>query len=1098
MIDPANSSEERYGRFLGLLQAAQGLDGDELRLFLDAQCGDDRSLRAEIERHLSLKEQAARLASQTGPILQVVGDSSSAVPPGPSLGSRIGPYRLLEILGEGGMGIVYLAEQTEPVQRRVALKLIKVGMDTKEVTARFQAERQALAIMQHPNIASVFDAGATESGRPYFVMEHVAGEPITRYCDRHRLDTRQRLALFVTVCDAVQHAHQKAIIHRDIKPSNLLVMLRDGKPVPKVIDFGIAKALDRRLTGDTLFTVKGQLVGTPEYMSPEQAEMGSLGVDTRTDIYSLGVVLYELLAGALPFDSKVLREAGLATIPKILREQEPAMPSTRVSRLGEASAEVAAKRATDVQSLARQLRGDLDWVVMKAMAKDPARRYASASELASDILRHLGHEPVLARPPSAVYRLGKLLKRRKVPVAVAAGVVLLLVAFAVGSSVAREMRIRERSEKARAALAEGDLESAKAEARVLEVDYPRLPETYEIRAEVRSAERRSEIEKAQALRLEGERLWKQHRDVKENVRELETAWIDERDRPPFWRPVWERGEEVERWNTLRSTRRDVEADYNRAVLTLHKALEIAPSDSEEHASIRRALAEAYFTRYKEAEAGDEVRLGPDWLRRMVEALAAGYEDELGGGGTVALQTDPPGAAVYWFRYEEREARLVPIPCRPALGGREPQEGWLHEDPFLQVERVWKPGLSTLLEGDRILEVNGTAVRSHGDLARSLRGVARDEEVEVKALRRGRDERFRWIPFPGTGTELELDELRLVHPYLQSGVTFSAYPLECTSDNRVGITAAGSSLEVGLPRGSYLFVFRKEGYEDTRVPLAMPWEGREVTVRLLKGEEIPPGFVYIPAGPARTGGDPEAFQSLDWGVRPLKGFFMSKHELTLGEWLEFLNDDEVRSRTDDKGKYAPAMSEEVRSELRAARGTETRPITLGTYLPRDATGRWAAPEGASLKLPAGEISYLAALEYIHWRNRKEERWRYRFPTDHEWERAARGVDRRIYVWGSIPVWNYCCSFLAKIEGGPDLVEAGASPFDESVFGVRDLAGSVSEHTDGRPASKLRNRAYRGGSSRDPDDLYFHVASRNSIAPWMAFLKSGLRLVVELGP
>jgi tetratricopeptide (TPR) repeat protein len=333
------------------------------------------------------------------------------------------------------MGVVYLAEQVEPVERRVALKIIKLGMDTRQIVARFETERQALAVMDHPNIAKVFDAGATETGRPYFVMELARGIPITDYCDRHKLPTRERLELFIAVCQAVQHAHQKGVIHRDLKPSNILVVIQDDRPVPKIIDFGIAKATDHRLAERTLFTEQGQLIGTPEYMSPEQAEMSGLDVDTRTDIYSLGVILYELLVGLLPFDAQKLRSAGFGEIQRIIRETEPPKASTRLSTQKETKAEIAAKRRTDAGSLVKLLRGDLDWITMKAMAKDRTHRYSTASELAADIKRHLRHEPVSAGPPSTVYRVRKYIRRHKLGVAAAAVVMLAVLIGTAGTTI---------------------------------------------------------------------------------------------------------------------------------------------------------------------------------------------------------------------------------------------------------------------------------------------------------------------------------------------------------------------------------------------------------------------------------------------------------------------------------------------------------------------------------------------------------------------------------------------------------------------------------------------------------------------------------------
>jgi serine/threonine protein kinase/formylglycine-generating enzyme required for sulfatase activity len=339
---------------------------------------------------------------------------------------RIGPYRILEPIGQGGMGSVYLAEQIELLRRRVALKLIKLGMDTQEVIARFEAERQALALMNHPNIARVYDAGVSEQGRPYFVMEYVPGVSITQYCDAHRLSLAERLDLFLRVCDAVHHAHQRGVVHRDIKPSNVLVMRLDGKPVPKIIDFGVAKATNQRLTERTVFTQQGRIIGTPEYMSPEQAETSGLEVDARTDVYSLGVVLYELLAGQLPFDRETLRKAGLAEIHRIIREVDPPRPSVRVQQRGLDGEQAAYQRRLTAGVHARQLRGALDWITMRAMDKDPGRRYSTPEALAADIVRYLNDDQVEAGPPSSLYRI-RVFSRRHAAFVRAAVVVAVLV-----------------------------------------------------------------------------------------------------------------------------------------------------------------------------------------------------------------------------------------------------------------------------------------------------------------------------------------------------------------------------------------------------------------------------------------------------------------------------------------------------------------------------------------------------------------------------------------------------------------------------------------------------------------------------------------------
>jgi eukaryotic-like serine/threonine-protein kinase len=446
-----SDGQERWRRIALVFDEAISLSREERSGFLDRACGGDLDLRQQVADLLRSSDRAsgflsAPLQLSSGSLLHRVVDETSADDHSPLAlpAEVIGPYRLIGKIGEGGMGEVWRAEQSAPIRRQVALKLIKPGMDTRQVVARFEAERQALAWMDHPAIARVFDAGETPRGLPYFVMELVPGVSITDYCDQERLTVRERLDLFEQVCEGVQHAHQRGIIHRDLKPSNILVAVEGQKPLPKIIDFGVAKAAAAPLTDKHLYTELGTMIGTPEYMSPEQAEMTAAGVDTRTDVYSLGVILYELLTGTLPFDWREMREASYEEIRRRIREEEPPRPSTRVSSLGKRLTAVADSRRTEPGRLVHGLKGELDWIVLRAMEKDRTRRYASPGELAADVERGLRNEPVLAGPPGRLYRARKFARRHRLGVAVATAAVMGLVVFAITMSVQSTRIAREK------------------------------------------------------------------------------------------------------------------------------------------------------------------------------------------------------------------------------------------------------------------------------------------------------------------------------------------------------------------------------------------------------------------------------------------------------------------------------------------------------------------------------------------------------------------------------------------------------------------------------------------------------------------------------
>jgi serine/threonine protein kinase/WD40 repeat protein len=447
--------------FLAVLDIA---DPAERSAYLDRACAGDAALRAQVEQLLQAHQEPGGFMERPAAALLASADE----PVGECVGTVIGPYKLKEQIGEGGMGLVFVAEQQQPLRRKVALKVIKPGMDTRDVIARFEAERQALALMDHPNIAHVLDAGATPSGQPYFVMELVRGVPITQFCDENRLNPGERLELFTSVCQAVQHAHQKGIIHRDLKPSNVMVTLHDGTPVVKVIDFGVAKAVGQQLTDKTIYTRFTQMLGTPMYMSPEQAQMSGLDIDTRSDIYALGVLLYELLTGTTPFDRERLRTASFDELRRIVREEEPPRPSRRISTLlGETLTTVSARRQTDPKRLSQVFKGELDWIVMKALEKDRNRRYETASAFAADVQRYLQDEPVQACPPSAGYRLRKFVRRYRGPVLAALLLVLILVSGIIGTTLGL---VRATNAEAEAVNEAGQKETALSAARKSERD----------------------------------------------------------------------------------------------------------------------------------------------------------------------------------------------------------------------------------------------------------------------------------------------------------------------------------------------------------------------------------------------------------------------------------------------------------------------------------------------------------------------------------------------------------------------------------------------------------------------------------------------------
>ncbi|MBN1417187.1 MAG: SUMF1/EgtB/PvdO family nonheme iron enzyme, partial [Planctomycetes bacterium] len=829
-----------------------------------------------------------------------------------------------------------------------------------------------------------------------------------------------------------------------------------------------------------------------------------LDVDTRTDIYSLGVLLYELLSGCLPFDPETFHRSSLADIQRIIRDEDPIRPSSRVVQAGTAGGGAPSIPRERAQALRRQLRGDLDWIVMKAMAKDRTRRYGSALDLAADIRRHLADEPVLAGPPGIGYRLRKLTRKHRGAVAVGLAIILGAAAVIGALRIRAASAFRGSLASARAAIAGRDLGAARASLSVLLEAHANRADVKALAREVDALETALLAEESARILGEAERRWGRYRTLRGGLGDVERAWEARRLEQPSWAPPWEREEEFALHAKLETLRREIDDAYDDAMIQFQRAIEIAPPESDAARAARAACAVAMRALYETALEEGPVGSGAEFFRRRGAALdPAAFGTQ---GGMVALRVEPSDAAVYCFRFDEREKRRIPVAFDARAG--------IATEPPLEIERVFDAPSSPFEGGDRILRVAGEDVKRWGDLARVLATVGADTPVNVLVERAGDPKTVSWIPFPGelyARFETDLPERdretlrpgRMLCPRLQFGFALRAFPIAPKEACRLDADPNEGGFRVHLPDGSYLFLFRRPGHADLRIPVQIAGRDREVDARLLAEDEIPTGFVYIPPGPVPCGGDALAFQSLPFGEEPVGGFSIGRLEVTFAEYLAFLNDP-IEAIGED-GTAVPA-SEYVRRYVTEILGGERIDLiprwdSDEPLVVRDGSGtRWVirSEEVKSEAWPVFGISQFAAREYAHWRTEKREaggRWRYRLPTDLEWEKAARGADRRVFVWGDYPLWYYSWTYRGIFWRSKTPEDVGLSSADESVYGVRDLTGSVSEHAIGRPSPPFRYESLRGGNWFNTDDTFGRVATRNGRLPWKSGHNTGFRLVAE---
>ncbi len=981
---------------------------------------------------------------------------------------RFGDFEILEELGRGGMAVVYRARQAS-LDRVVALKVLPPSLRRDPVSlARFRQEVRALARFDHPNVVKIFSSGEAE-GTCYYAMEYIDGASLASVA-------KELQTYHARSGEVLKESHfEKAVTTigspiegdpgRGLPPSpparrDPLTRIREDR----VINFRLAAVISGAAKGVQHIHEHGfihrdlkpqNIMITRERLEPVIMDLGLaklLGSEasiTRDRSSVLGTLRYmapeQLQRNFLTVDAR----ADVYALGAVLYElvcYRPMLDGETEERL---TTQVILEEPPPPQKVNPRVPGDLANIITRATQKNPRERYGTAGELAEDLDRFLHGEAPRAKAPTVRSQVRRYVHRHRMGLAT----IGLMIAIIAGSFTGGTWYLR--------------------------------------------------VLRSRKLWTSGQGHWSAYQESKgrrEKVRETWLGLLEARR----WQPPWESQEEIEAYRGYQEVEGQAEQSFNQAAMAYTSALEVAPPGSAEVRKVKRALEDLYWEGFRESQEEGHLGYGPEFFRRRIESLGVGtYVGELEGRGRISLGSSPPGAEVFCFRYQDRDERLVPLPFDPVKGLKDPEAGLIGK-PRLLVEKVRDTRLSPFADGDVLLSAGGQEVFLEGDFARALQRLAVDEPVGLKALRGGKETGLSWVPFPksiydGAGEPLRSgDRCKVVSVLDQFGFTFSAYPLDARSECRAGVTGEGSPVTVDLPRGSYLFLFRKAGYVDARYPVAIPSETKAETVPLLEESAVPDGYVYIPAGPVAFGGDREAFQSLDRGVARVEGFLMKRLEVTIGEYLEFVNDPQVFPRIQDDGK-APLVEDAKRSIQLIPFHYRRRDLLFKRIDPRDPKCPWECKE--TKEWPVLGIPMLAGREYARWLTAKRGGGRtYRLPTDLEWEWAARGADRRTFVWGNYPFWSFTSSLKEKyLKGGSHPAEVGTHPADESVFGVRDLGGSLSEPTTDRVKPRTIYGSFytvRGGNWYTPDDYYFRVATRNGRLPDGGGMDEGIRLVAEL--